>query len=171
MKTARLLAPFAVLLAVSACNQESKSGAASDAASGPVEAKPGVKLADGRLVLPAVKGNPAAAYFTLDNSGKGTVSLAAVSVAGAQKAEMHQTTGDTMASIDRADVDPGTVLRFEPGKMHVMVFGLDSKVAAGSSVELTLTFADGDKLSAPLKVEAAGGGMDAMGSMDHGAKH
>ena len=63
------------------------------------------------------------------------------------------------------EIGPGASLAFEPGKLHVMVFDLDAKLQAGGETEMTLTFADGDKLSAPLRIEAAGGGMD------HGGDH
>jgi copper(I)-binding protein len=37
-----------------------------------------------------------------------------------------------------------------------MVFGLSPEAASGASLEITLTFADGDKLSSLLTVEKAG---------------
>ena len=49
------------------------------------------------------------------------------------------------------------VWMFEPGALHVMAFELDAKLAAGGTAEMTLTFADGDKLSAPLKIESRTG--------------
>lgn len=154
-----LLAPLALSLA--ACQQEKQAvpeGVASGRASGAVEAKPGLSLSAGKLVLPAVAGNPGAAYFALlNNSGK-TVSLAAVSIEGAGKAEMHQTQGGSMTPVDRVDVEPGVSIAFEPGKLHVMAFDLAESIKAGGNAEMTLTFTDGDKLSAPLSVEAAGGG-------------
>ncbi len=139
-------------LAVAGCQQETPT---------PVEpspdAKPGLSLAGGRLVLPAVKGNPGAAYFELTNGGPGETSLAALVIAGAGKAEMHETSGGSMARLASVALQPGETVRFAPGGKHVMVFDLDPKVTAGSTAELTLTFGDGDKLSAPLKVDAAGG--------------
>jgi hypothetical protein len=61
-------------------------------------------------------------------------------------------------------------VQFAPGGKHVMAFDLSDKLAAGGTAELTITFADGDKISAPLAVEAAGG-MGAMSGMEHGDKH
>jgi copper(I)-binding protein len=159
--TAALAIALAPALALSACDKPQPDKV--EASSTP-DAKPGISVTDGRLILPAVKGNPAAAYFTLANTSSGKATLAAVAVDGADSAEMHQTQGDQMIKVDRIEADPGTSLEFKPGGLHVMVFGLKSPPAPGAKIEMTLTFADGDKLSAPLTVAAAGAGDD-MGHM------
>jgi copper(I)-binding protein len=157
------------VLSLAACQQGAPDQTgATDAATAAPDAKPGMALSNGRLVLPVVAGNPAAAYFDLANGGTEVASLAAVSVEGATKAEMHQTVGGKMSPIDSATIEPGATLRFEPGANHVMAFELDPKLAPGGTTEITLTFANGDKLSAPLKVEARS---DAMGGMDMGDHH
>lgn len=154
------------LLVLAACQQPAPTEKR-DAAEARPEAKPGMALSKGRLVLPAVKGNPGAAYFVLDNSGSGSVSIAAVTIEGAGKTEIHQSMADSMMPVDRIDVDPGSGVDFQPGELHVMAFDLDPSLQAGGSTEITITFADGDKLSAPLKIEPAGAGMGAMEGMDH----
>ncbi len=161
MRHARLIA-LPLMLALAACQQQQ---AKQDEPAAVPEAKPGMAVIGGRLVLPAVKGNPGAAYFKLENTGSGTVSLAAVSIEGAAKAEVHQTMTDTMMPVDQIDVDPGSAVDFRPGELHVMAFDLDPKLAPGGKAELTLTFADGDKLSAALTIESAGSA--AMGGMEH----
>lgn len=163
MRHARYLA-LPLMLVLAACQQQQP--ATQDSSTAAPEAKPGMTLTEGRLVLPAVKGNPGVAYFKLENLGPGAVSVAAISIEGVGKAEMHQTTADSMMPVDRLDVDPGSGLEFKPGELHVMAFDLDPKLTAGSKTEITLTFADGDKLSAPLAIVAAGAA--AMGGMDHG---
>ena len=172
MKTTPLAAGAMLALAallLGACQQQDAQTKGDAAASAAPEAKPGMTLSEGRLVLPAVKGNPAAAYFTLSNGGQGTVSVAAVAVTGAGKTEVHQTVGGTMSKVDSLDIDPGTTVKLEPGALHVMAFELDPKLAAGGTTEVTVTFADGDKLSAPLKIEARGAAMEGMdhGGMNH----
>jgi periplasmic copper chaperone A len=37
-----------------------------------------------------------------------------------------------------------------------MAFEVDAQLKAGDTTELTVTFLDGDKISAPLKIEAMG---------------
>jgi copper(I)-binding protein len=156
------LAPLVVLalLAVTACKQEAAPPAPTS-----IEAKPGITLSEGRLTLPAVKGNPGAVYFTIANANaSGNTAIAAVSVKGATKAEMHQTQDGAMNTVDVLEVEGGGTVKFAPGGLHVMAFGLDNSLAVGSTTELTVTFADGDKASLPLKIEPAGGA-------DHGSSH
>lgn len=149
MKLARLL-PL-VALAAAACQQNSSQDANPDG-------KPGLSVSDGLLVLPAVKGNPGAAYFTLTNAGSSQVELAAAHIEGAGKTEMHQTMGGTMSPVQRVVLRAGQTVKFERGGSHVMVFDLGDGLKPGGTAELTLTFSGGDKLSAPMKIEAAGGG-------------
>ena len=166
MKPTRIAAASATLallaLALGACQKQAKQGEAAPNASSAPAAKPGMTLSEGRLVLPAVKGNPAAAYFALANGGKGTVSIAAVTIDGAGKAEVHQTMGGSMSPVDRIDIEPGTTIKLEPGGLHVMAFDVEPRLEAGQRTELTVTFADGDKLSAPLRIEARGEAMEGM---------
>lgn len=155
MKTA-FLAPLA-FLALAGCG-----GAEQPAApAGPKE----LTVTAGKLVLPAVSGNPAAAYFTLTNGTAEAVSLAAVTVEGSTKAEMHETSGTSMTPITTLTVGPGATAPFERGGKHVMVFGPGKSLKPGGSTKLTLTFAGGKTVSAPLAIEAAGG--DDMAGMNH----
>ena len=160
------IAAAIVALALSACQQPKQSAqepAAAKSQSAP-EARRGIALAGGRLVLPAVAGNPGAAYFQIDNSAGANVALAAIAINGVAKAEVHQTTGNTMIKVDSVDIAPSTSIKFEPGQLHVMAFDVSPQLKVGGTTEMTITFADGDKISAPLKIEAAGG---SMGAMDH----
>lgn len=123
------------------------------AASSAPEGKPGVTVSGARLVLPAVPGNPGAAYFVLDNQSNGTAAIASVAIAGAGKTEIH--TPD-MKMIDHAEAEPRTVLKFERGQAHIMVFDVTGDLKAGAQTELTVTFSDGDKVSVPARIEGAG---------------
>lgn len=156
-------------LALSACQQRKPEPAPQQSQAVP-DAKPGIAVAAGRLVLPAVAGNPGAAYFQIDNRAGANAVVAAVAIDGATKAEIHQTVGNSMMPVDRVEIAPGTSIEFQPGNLHVMVFDLAPRLKAGATTEMTVTFADGDKISAPLKIEPAGGG-GGMGAMDDGAKH
>ena len=168
MKPARLISLALVLSlggVVAACKQEKAPPAdmASEAAA--PEAKPGLSLSAGKLVLPAVKGNPGAAYFVLHNGADKAASLVSVAINGAGKTEMHETKGGTMVAVVTVEAKPGETVAFERGGRHVMAFDLDDTLKAGGTAEATLTFADGDKLSAPLTIEAAGG------EEQHGSEH
>lgn len=158
----RLIAVATILAvtALGACKQETPA-----APTVTTETEPGVTLSDGQLRLPAVKGNPGAAYFTVANTAaSGTISISAIAIAGAAKAEMHETKDGAMRMVDRVDVEAGSTVKFAPGGLHVMAFDLDHTLTAGGASILTATFADGSTAAVPLKLVAAGG-------VDHGAGH
>ena len=155
------VAPLAVLITtvtLGGCKGAEQPAPATSSA--PV-GKPGVTITAARLVLPAVSGNPGAAYFALDNQSKDTVTIVSIAVAGARKAEIH--TPD-MKIVDHAEAEPRTTLTFEPGRVHVMVYDVAPDLKAGSETELTVLFSDGDKVSVPAKV--LGVGVAAMGAMN-----
>lgn len=154
-------------IGLSGCkNSDTPAAPGSDAASqssdvGP-DAKPGVAAGAGRLVLPVVPGRPGVVYFRLANNTGAKVTLAGVHVDGIGKAEMHRTSGSAMSPVDHVDIAPGASLAFAPGGLHVMAFDIADTLKAGGETEVTLTFADGDKLSMPVKIEAMGAGTAGM---------
>lgn len=134
------------------------------------DAKPGVSAGGGRLVLPVIPGRPGVAYFRVSNNSAEPITLAAVHIRGVGKAEMHRTTGGKMAPAPTVPVAAGASVAFAPGGLHVMAFDIDKALKAGGESELTLTFADGDKISIPAKVEAMGeaaGEHSGMAGMSH----
>lgn len=157
-----LLAALPLLALASACKKEPEpqptpTASAQASAVAGIEAGSGLVASAGKLLLPPVSGRPGAAYFTLVNGGDTAVTLTAVSVAGAETAEMHETVGGAMKPLATIAVKPGETVRFERGGKHVMAFGLAPSVAAGGTAELTLTLAGGDTLVVPLAVEAMAG--------------
>lgn len=142
------------LLALGACGEKAKE--AQPAATGAPESKEGVTISGGTFTLPVVSGNPGAAYFAIDNQSANTISIAAIAIDGVGKTEVHQTMSGAMKPVDRLDIEPKVAMKFERGAMHVMAFDLDGKLKAGETTEMTVTFTDGDKISAPLKIEALG---------------
>lgn len=148
------------LLGLSACKGEADKTEA--AASAAPEGKPGVKINDARVVLPGVPGNPGAAYFSLDNQSNADVSIAAVAVQGVGRTELH---APDMKVLDGGKASAKTHLDFKQGGAHIMLFDVSDTLKAGGETELTVTFADGDKMSVPAKVQSAGDA--AMGGMEH----
>lgn len=140
-------------LALAACKQEPSASPAGDP-----DAKPGLSAAHGRLVLPAVKGNPAAAYFDVTNAGPGPTSLANVVIDGVGKTELHEMKDGSMTSLHWVQLEPGATVSFAPGGKHVMAFDVEDRLAAGGKTEMTLVFSDGDKLSAQIDILAPGQG-------------
>jgi copper(I)-binding protein len=84
---------------------------------------------------------------------------------------MHESTGGSMKPLKDVPVPARGSVTFAPGGKHVMLFDLDAKLAAGGTTEMTLVFAGGDKASASLKIEPAGGAVADMPGMDHGDHH
>jgi periplasmic copper chaperone A len=132
-------------IALTACQEEAKEEAAP-------EGMPGVSVANARLVLPAVKGNPGVVYFD--------ATLRKVEVAGAKDAMMHDTITQNgvsqMAPSPFVNLPKGETLKFAPGGKHVMAMDLDPSLAAGGTTEVTLTFAGGDKTTVDAQIQPPG---------------
>lgn len=145
-------------IGLAACGQGAKQAQQTSAAP---EGMPGITVSDGRLVLPAVKGNPGAVYFNVDYSGDDVAMIRAVHVDGAKSATLHQTVKEPngvsqMQELLNVKVVKGQTMKFEPGGKHVMATDLDPSLKPGDTTEVTLTFLGGDKMSFPAKVEAPG---------------
>lgn len=173
MNLARRLAlpllAVAATVSLGACKGGDKPAATATSAP---EGKPGITVKNARLVLPAVAGNPGAAYFVLDNQSKTDVTIAAVAIDGAGKTELHAPDMKVLDGGGRAEAM--THLDFTPGGAHVMVFDVSGDLKAGAETEMTITFSDGDKVSVPAKIEAMGSGgmadMPGMGAASGTAK-
>jgi copper(I)-binding protein len=124
------------------------------------DAPGGISISDGRLVLPAVKGNPGAVYFTVHNDSASDASIGGVEVKGAGSAMIHRTTTangmSEMEMLSQVAVPAKGALAFEPGGLHVMAMDLDAALAKGGTTDVTLSFADGDKAVFPVEILAAG---------------
>jgi copper(I)-binding protein len=124
------------------------------------EGFPGISVTDGRLMLPAVKGNPGAVYFKIKYDGERTAVIAGADVQGAGSSVLHRTV-ERAGQVIMGDMTPlplarGEEVEFKPGDRHIMVMDLDENLAPGDTVEVTLTFAGGDKYSFNADVKAAG---------------
>lgn len=143
---------------LAACQQSATPDAQETAATASApDAKPGLSLTEGRLVLPVIAGRPGAVYFKLNNQGDKPASIVSAYVEGAANAEIHETKGGSMAAVKNVDIAAGGSVEFAPGGLHVMVFELPADFQDGGTTELTISFADGDKLSAPLAITTVSG--------------
>ncbi len=120
----------------------------------------GVKVDGAWIRLPAVAGQPGAAYFTL-HGGREAETLVSVSTRAADRAEMHESAKDatgmaTMAQFATLDLPVGSEVKFVPGGKHVMLFGVVPNVHAGEKVPLTLRFASGHQVTAIADVAVPG---------------
>ncbi|WP_010544353.1 copper chaperone PCu(A)C [Sphingomonas elodea] len=120
----------------------------------------GVKVDGAWIRLPAVAGQPGAAYFTL-HGGREAETLVGVSTRAADRAEMHDSAKDAagvakMTQIASLDLPVGSQVKFAPGGKHVMLFGVVPNVHAGEKVPLTLRFASGHTVTAVADVAVPG---------------
>lgn len=149
----------AVALALAGCTLTAcgKEEAPADAPEG----MPGVEVSNGRLVLPAVSGNPGVLYFDIIYNGDDYAVLRKVEIEGVKSTMMHETltaNGVTqMAPLPPLSLVKGEMVKFEPGAKHIMAMGLDPALKEGATTEVTLTFAGGDKLSFDAAIEGPGG--------------
>ena len=153
-----VFAPLALALgtlALAGCNDKQAPAAGEQA-----DAPEGISITDARLVLPAVKGNPGAVYFTVHNDSANNETIVGAEVKGAKEAMIHQST--MVAGMSEMHEMPGALvptkgtLAFAPGGLHIMAVSLDDTLAKGGTTDVTLSFDSGDKAVFPAEILAAG---------------
>lgn len=106
-----------------------------------------------------IKARPAAGYFTLRNDSDKPVTLVGAQSNACGTVMLHQSKQvngvDKMVHVKNVTVKPHDTLKFEPGSYHVMC--MKPQMARGQSVPMTLSFADGDTLTAQFPVKGVGG--------------
>jgi copper(I)-binding protein len=121
-------------------------------------AAPGVTRAWVRL--PAVAGQPGAAYFTVEG-GRAATRLTRIESALVLHIEMHESISGmgmaTMKPLAGVDVPAGASVVFAPGGRHAMLFGIEAAVKPGTAIPLRFGFADGTTAEAEAKTVAAAG--------------
>ncbi|MBB5686998.1 copper chaperone PCu(A)C [Sphingobium boeckii] len=113
------------------------------------------------VTLPAVGGNPAAAYFTI-HGGPADDALISVTTDTAIRTEMHESMSHggmmTMQPLSNVPVPAKSTVEFKPGGKHVMFFELRSTAKPGGALRMVLTFQRGDRLIVDAPIYAAGQG-------------
>lgn len=98
-----------------------------------------------------------AGYFSLANLGDTPRVLVAVSSDSADRVEMHSTTHHhgmmNMEEMESVDIPANAVLKFEPGKNHLMLFSPAEEALKSGSIELVFEFSDGETMTATASVE------------------
>ena len=126
---------------------------------------PAVSVTDPVVRLPAVQGNPGAAYFTL-RTNRTPMRILGVTSPQIQRIELHasEMQGGRMRMgrlTDNAFSGEGMKV-FEEGGAHAMLFGISPGVRAGGTVRLTFDFDNAPDVSVDVPVQTAGG-MDGHG--------
>ncbi|MEM7720277.1 MAG: copper chaperone PCu(A)C [Pseudomonadota bacterium] len=103
-----------------------------------------------------------AAYFSITNAGEGPRQLIGVSAEGYMMAHIHRTEVKddivSMVSVDLLEISPGQTVAFEQGGLHIMLMRPMGPLEEGKTVDLTLEFADGEKLPVSAKIMPKAGG-------------
>lgn len=125
------------------------------------QSAPQATVTDATVRLPAVKGNPGAAYFTL-HGGDRDRTLVKITSPDIGSAEMHDMKSENgmmiMAPIEGGlPLPKGATVSFQSGGKHVMLFDMKAGLKPGYTIQLSFEFADGSKESAAAKAIGAGG--------------
>jgi hypothetical protein len=101
-----------------------------------------------RLLPPGVPNT--SAYFEIENIGDEAEVLVGAGGEIARSIEIHEhiMTAETMKMVHLAElvIPPKQIIKFQPGGLHLMVFGLVKPLNAGQSVKLYLQTQAGDKV-------------------------
>ncbi|VAW06404.1 hypothetical protein MNBD_ALPHA05-306 [hydrothermal vent metagenome] len=144
----------APLIALGACSRGGDDNVADAACEGP-----GIAVSDAWMRA-ARPGQPtSAAYLTLCNGAEADDVLISVSLAGAQHAELHQTTMKqngvaSMASSPGLTLPAGSTASLAPGGAHIMLIGLGKAFAPGDAPVLQLQFENAPALEVALEVRS-----------------
>nr|WP_137678428.1 copper chaperone PCu(A)C [Parerythrobacter lutipelagi] len=128
----------------------------------PEATKKGERLTveNARIMLPAVDGNPAVAFFDLTYASGGGPTVKSVEIDGAGSAEIHATdTIDgktTMGEAAPITLWPRQTLSFEPGGYHVMVMNPSEDIKAGAETNMTVTLSNEETITVAVPIQAAG---------------
>lgn len=131
-------------------------------------AEPAVSVEDARITLPAVRGRPGAAYFTVRADAQ-PLRITGVSSPRVQRIELHEismagpSTGSGQAVMRMEPLRDSSFpadgeLRFEPGGKHAMLFGIDPALKPGDTLPLTFRFDRAPAVTANAEVQGPGGG-------------
>lgn len=155
MKIGNLSYAFALgtaALGLAGCNQGAEP--AEQAVGG------GIAVTNGRMVLNAVSGNPAAIYFDLANNGERAITVRGASVANAESAMLHDyqewDRQMVMGEMAPLSLQPGDTVSFAPGSRHIMAVGVSPQTQAGGTTEVTLNLLGGGTHSFPVSILPAG---------------
>ena len=124
------------------------------------QGNPAVTVEDAVVRLPAVAGNPGAAYFTL-RTNRTPMRILGVSSPQIQRIELHESemAGGRMrmGPLDDNSFTAEGVKVFEEGGAHAMLFGINPAVRAGGTVRLTFDVDNAPDVTMDVPVETAGG--------------
>jgi copper(I)-binding protein len=117
----------------------------------------GLRIAD--AWVKSAESGMSAAFGTLENGSDRDVRVVGATSSASPMIELHDTRPDDAGQMTMREKDGGFVVpaggsyELAPGGNHIMLMGLEQPIAAGDSVDLTLTLDDGSEyaFTAPVK--------------------
>jgi len=100
-------------------------------------------------------------FLTLENKGTVARALVSGSTQVADTLELHEMIRENemmrMSPVKQIAIPAGGKAELKPGGYHLMIFGVKKPLAAGDTVQVTLTLDDGTKLQVAAEVRKMGG--------------
>lgn len=121
--------------------------------------KPQLNVTDAYVRYSPVPNNPSAAYFTV-HGGEQDVRLIEVSTEVAIRTEMHESMSQgnmaSMKPVMSVPIPARSIVKFEPGGLHVMLWKINPGIKPPKSLTLTFAFSNGERIQADAPLIAAG---------------
>ena len=125
------------------------------------DSSPKVTVEDAIVTLPALPGQPGAAYFRLETNAQ-PERLLRIETDAAARVELHETmqkgSMSGMSPLQGPAFDTGGTLSFQPGGRHAMLFDLKSGLAAGGQTMIRFVFDKASPVTAEAEVRGPGQG-------------
>jgi hypothetical protein len=120
-----------------------------------------LNVTDAYIRFSPVPANPSAAYFTV-HGGDTDVRLIDVSTEVAIRTEMHESMSHgsmaSMKPVMSVPIPARSIVKFEPGGLHVMIWKINPGLKPPKTVTLTFAFSNGERIQADAPLVAAGDG-------------
>jgi copper(I)-binding protein len=125
-----------------------------DAAMDVVEDVMSLNITEGYIMAPLKGRDVTAGYFIIQNNGVDARMVSASSPVAAE-VELHTHTMNDgvmqMREVEGIDLPTGEAVTFEPGGLHLMLFGFD-RAEGQTETPVTLQFEDGEELTLTLPI-------------------
>jgi len=111
-----------------------------------------------RVIVPS---RPAAGYFTVTNGSDAAIDLTAAASPGCASLMLHRSMEENgigkMMMVAKVPVPAKGRVAFEPGGYHLMCMSPSAQMTPGAMIPVTLTFSNGENLTAEFAVKGATG--------------
>ena len=97
-------------------------------------------------------------YLTLTNNGSKADRLLSVTTAASDTAQVHESVEKdgvaTMKHLEALEIPARGTVELKPGGIHIMLIGLKQDLAAGTTLQLTLTFKNAGEITFEVPIKS-----------------